>query len=211
MMDIGGDVAELMSHWQKHSLWIQNQHVSSMARWGLNNCYNWSSYDSWQTMHQQDLISIYQMRQVLNYNGLLVITSSAPYLSLSISRNIIAQKNELFSQFFIIDFSFSMNHVFKLGGKSLWSNLNHIFVQDYNGTIVDNNLSNIQKTETPLECLLQCKEMTGCAGWSWSGRSWPCRLMSEIQGFTFNNNSVSGKATCSPKGIKSLDYLYFYF
>jgi len=71
--------------------------------------------------------------------------------------------------------------------------------KDYNGTIVDNNLSNIQKTETPLECLLLCKEMTGCAGWSWSGRSWPCRLMSEIQGFTYNNNSVSGKATCSPK------------
>ena len=35
--------------------------------------------------------------------------------------------------------------------------------------------------------------------------------MSEIQGFTFNNNSVSGKATCSPKGIRTVDYIFITF
>lgn len=85
--------------------------------------------------------------------------------------------------------------------------------KEYNGTIVPGGMGDIQLIETPLECQEICWTTQGCAGFRWKGKSSPCLLLNKVTSFTFNNQSVSGHATCKRKGrccdsLKIVLFLY---
>ena len=98
-------------------------------------------------------------------------------------------------------------HSWRRGGtdelmtKTFVTNNNCIqYGKEYNGTLVDNNLSNIQRTDTPFECQGLCWNMSGCVAFSWTGANTPCMMYSKLDSFKYNNDSVSGMATCKTKG-----------
>ena len=79
--------------------------------------------------------------------------------------------------------------------------------KEYNGTIVPGGLGDIQMTETPMECQEICWLAQGCSGFTWKSRSIPCLLFNKVTSSTFNNQSVSGHATCKRKGMDLKFYI----
>jgi len=88
----------------------------------------------------------------------------------------------------------------ELMSKTFVTNNNCIeYGKEYNGTLVDNVLSDVQKTDTPFECQGLCWNMSGCVAFTWSGVTTLCTMFSKVETFKFNNNSVSGLSTCRAK------------
>ena len=77
------------------------------------------------------------------------------------------------------------------------------FGREYNGTVAGGrgSLADTQLTDTPTECQQLCWRRPGCAGFTWQKPPGHCVLFSDISGFKYNNDSVSGHATCRVKGM----------